>query len=276
MPVLKRNSEGRVRRGVAFTLIELMVVVATIAILACLLLPVLGKGKEQARRVVCLNNLKQLQLCWLMYAHDHEESVPPNRSQWYNGGWRSTPDSWIGGSCAWLDSLPQTIEDGLLYKYDYNRSLAIYHCPSDRSQVMDLNRVPLGITRLRSYSMSGCYGGRTNEVQNVILKTTEVANPSQAFVFIDEQEDSIDDGHFLVWDQPDNRWVNMPADRHDRGCTLSFADGHVEYWHWLWPKAFTNKTDYWKRCDNESDLQDLRRLQGALAAKVPPGTPAQP
>ncbi len=65
------------RKGSFFTIIELLVVVAIIAILAALLLPVLQRAKEHARRVVCMNNLRQMSIGIALYSDDHDEWAPP-------------------------------------------------------------------------------------------------------------------------------------------------------------------------------------------------------
>src|SRR5438552_2931936 len=65
----------------AFTLIELLTAITILALLATLLFPALARAKASARRISCLNNLKQLQLAWLSYAHENNDTLPPNRAE---------------------------------------------------------------------------------------------------------------------------------------------------------------------------------------------------
>jgi len=85
----KRNAGGGAGLGLnprsAFTLLELLVVVAIIAILAALLLPTLAAAKSKAKRVTCLNNLKQINLAVVLYAGDNQDTLPAEPNTTFGG-----------------------------------------------------------------------------------------------------------------------------------------------------------------------------------------------
>ena len=260
----------RARRNSGFTLIELLVVIAIIAILASMLLPALSKAKSKAQQTACLNNQKQLQLCWELYSGDHDEAVVFN-------------DPNIGpGSRVWIRGYMQDnhvestnknlIKEGLLFAY--NGSTDIYHCPADPAQsVLGGKRY----RRVRSYSintyMNGWDVGLMFENQkgySVNKKTSDITSPgtSQAFVFLDEHERSIDDGTFGVAPEGD-KWYNLPATWHNRGCNFSFADGHAEHWRWVDGRTLALNVINTAVHRNPSN-RDLKRLQAATAIKRTP------
>jgi type II secretory pathway pseudopilin PulG len=80
-------------------LIELLVVIAIIALLAALLLPVLAAGKQKAKQIACLSNLKQLALCGIMYADDNDSKLVDNLPQ-HQGepGPLATTNNWALGN----------------------------------------------------------------------------------------------------------------------------------------------------------------------------------
>src|SRR5580698_6309958 len=90
----------------AFTLVELLVVIAVIAILAAILLPVLDKARQRSQTADCLNNMKQLQACYRMYVDDNNDYLPPNEV---------IPDldaSWVLGA-AQTDVTTTNVQNGL-------------------------------------------------------------------------------------------------------------------------------------------------------------------
>ncbi len=220
-------------------------VIAIIAILAALLLPGLAKSKEKAHGIYCVNNLKQLTLGWLMYADDHQNQLPGVTGGAYIGS-----DTWVSG---WLDfDGGNTHNTNTLFLTEarytqigpYVKTPGVYKCSADRSSVK-IRSVPHA--RVRSVSMNTWM----NYILNVDIgqsryiifrRSTDILNPppAKAWVFIDEREDSINDGLFqtdLINRGGAARIVDYPASYHNRAAGLSFADGHAEIKKWLDPRT---------------------------------------
>jgi prepilin-type N-terminal cleavage/methylation domain-containing protein/prepilin-type processing-associated H-X9-DG protein len=257
--------QGIARARTAFTLIELLVVIAIIAILAAMLLPALTKAKLKSQQTTCLNNLKQLQLCWVMYADDNADKVVSNDPNVGPGA-----QTWIQGYMN--GNSPDSTNATLIAKgtlFNYNKSTAIYRCPTDKGRsVFGGKRYP----RVRSYAMNGYMNGVDvgltffgQKGYKVNKKTADVTAPppSLAFVFLDEHENSIDDGHFGFAPEG-NMWMNLPAMWHNNGCTFSYADGHSGLLKWHDPRTLAMKVI---NSVSTANNDDLKKLQAIVATK---------
>ncbi len=259
MAALANMTSQRTFRSRGFTLIELLTVIATIAILAALLLPILSKAKIKAQRTTCLSNLRQLGFAWVMYRDDNSdylaESYPVDNDEvWVKGDMKDQNEA-----CN-----PELIREGKLYPY--NQHVGIYRCPADEGAVFGGNRV----LRVRSYSMNCFMGARDPQLGPIpstagsyvpfYSKYSDIQRPDQMWVLLDEDERSIDDGSFLT-DPTGRIWMDFPAmsaHRHDYSFALNFADGHSAIWRYTDSRSYLvsmNKTEQ----PGNVDLQRLAR-----------------
>lgn len=275
---MRKDVKARRSHG-AFTLIELLVVIAIIAILAGMLLPALAKAKAKTQGINCMGNLKQLQLCWHMYALDNDGMIPKN--------WLNDSRAWIGGDVSTTAGAANEndLRAGKLWKY--NESVKLYQCAAAAELPNALRNVASlkGKRLVRHYSMQGRMGGADAADQSRFgaIDTTwvlgakypqyklesQIANPgpAEAMVFLDESKETVDDGYFAV-KAPDGGerylWQNSPTVRHNKGAGFSFADGHAEIWRWV-SLSKDQSHNVQANTGSPKTTNDLRRVQMAVA-----------
>ncbi|MEW6303690.1 MAG: DUF1559 domain-containing protein [Verrucomicrobiota bacterium] len=222
--VLATRSNSRTQQ--AFTLVEMLVVIAILAILASLLLPALARAKDKGRQAFCQNSLRQVGLAFQLYHGDYDDQFPaPGSKQRYG----PQPEDWI-----WWQ-YGRGVSNSSIAKFVSGFNPKLFTCPSDR-EAQDL-QAQGSITNepyrysyaLTSYDLQGeqNLGMSTIITQDRKIypfRARSVIRPSAKLMLVEEDRATIDDPRWV----PHGRVPNLVSPRHAKKGNVVFADGHLE------------------------------------------------
>jgi prepilin-type N-terminal cleavage/methylation domain-containing protein len=251
-PKLTRIAFLRRKRPEGFTLIELLVVIAIIAILAAMLLPALSKAKDRARRIGCVNNLKQLGYGSMMYGHDFNGHLSAN-------SWIAKYATAVAPHRAYTDR--SAADDDLNWLYpNYVKALGSFVCPSTQNKIRPSPLVPNAAapngvylddltdnsvnTKINghSYELFGVFNAEPTEGYGRKKTEKEVANhtiknytpavgtkPGASAFFLMMDADDTAGQPNAAPNNLYNNWLDPGNNHGDVGTTANFCDGHAEF-----------------------------------------------
>jgi prepilin-type processing-associated H-X9-DG protein len=232
---MKPRSGNSKQNRAAFTLLDLVALVAILLLLAMTALPGLARVRANPRAGSCLNNLRRLTGAWQMYTADNADT---------------TPFKLVAGAMDWSPS-PDTTNAAILMDPTqsaiarYVQSSDLFKCPADSYQ----SAANLG-PRVRSVSANALLGGGSAVILNEIpgrtyfvakkLAQLNKPGPANTFVVLDEHPDGIDDALFQFYAGAaiaNAYWRSFPAGYHSNGAGISFADGRAAIQRWQDPRV---------------------------------------
>jgi prepilin-type N-terminal cleavage/methylation domain-containing protein/prepilin-type processing-associated H-X9-DG protein len=288
--------------GRAFTLLELLVVIAVIGILAALLLPAIVKAKQKGQGVYCLNNGRQMMVALSLYSGDYRDLFPPNPDDgntipghnWCSG------KAGRGGSAEFNPDLLRDPKRSLLASY-LAGNVTVFRCPGDNRaglyQGSDPAYLGKSVPSARTFSMNQAVGTicpafdvgkghdgapslavngpwlnndhqhRRNSPWLTYGRFSEIRAPGPAmlWILVDENVYQLNDAAF-AFGMRKAIWYDLPGNYHNGGCGFAFADGHSENHRWLFGGARQGKGPW--PAQAPPDLKDWLWIRERTSAKV--------
>jgi prepilin-type N-terminal cleavage/methylation domain-containing protein/prepilin-type processing-associated H-X9-DG protein len=190
----------------AFTLIELLAVIAILGILIAIILPVIGRVREGARRAQCANNLRQIGLALYMYCDEHDDVIPGYPAE-----------HWYVALVPYLDIERTLSPQEILFS-------EVYRCPTPITIIFNPGEDEYVFVRNTKYA-----GFNINFLLSSI-RLSKVVNPSKTICMFDVFANGA--GKWTEWSgeysaEKGKAWV---SNRHSDGSNVLWVDGHVG-WH---------------------------------------------
>jgi prepilin-type processing-associated H-X9-DG protein len=253
------------------------------------LMPSLNRVREQGKRAVCLNNMKQLALTWIMYADENDDRIvngeaaegsdglspPPTVSHHIGEPWWTGDDCHTGfmsGQQLPQDTQVRAIRAGALY--EYCKDIKLYRCPTGirgEMRTYTITDAMNGLYRPGTRNGGSNIGIRVGRTVLWIKRKAEITVPGPAYrlVFLDEGRVT-PDSYAVHYQQ--GTWWDPPFVRHGDGTNVSYADGHAAYWKWNGSKTIrTGKMAnplHQMVPDTPEERDDLERMQIAVWGRL--------
>ena len=210
-----------------FTLIELLVVIAIIAILAAILFPVFARARENARKISCLSNLKQMGIAFQMYQQDYDGHFHDANRPTPTTGSATRPEPAANGFGAHSALSPWS--QWPWFYGPYVKNVAIFDCPSSPDGSEDLTRANWGNDGNYGYN----YDGLSRDENFPSRTDAEIEFPAETFVFFDSGDSNVCSGTnnwatFIGKADVDWNSKQEASIRHLGRVNVAFADGHAK------------------------------------------------